>query len=67
MGNGGWNGHVLRAIQRSGGFSCVRDALRESNFSGFAVVEQDMYPAPFDKPLPLGKRNRDYLRQIGIG
>lgn len=48
-------------------FLALRDALRESHFSGFAVVEQDMYPAPFDKPLPIGKRNRDYLRQIGIG
>jgi inosose dehydratase len=48
-------------------FLAFRDALREADFSGFAVVEQDMYPAPFDKPLPIGKRNRDYLRQIGIG
>jgi inosose dehydratase len=48
-------------------FLAFRDALKETNFSGFAVVEQDMYPAPFDKPLPLGKRNRDYLREIGIG
>lgn len=48
-------------------FLAFRDALKETNFSGFAVVEQDMYPAPFDKPLPLGKRNREYLRQIGIG
>jgi inosose dehydratase len=48
-------------------FLAFRDALRETNFSGFAVVEQDMYPAPFDKPLPIGKRNREYLRQIGIG
>ena len=36
-------------------FLAFRDALKETNFSGFAVVEQDMYPAPFDKPLPLGK------------
>ena len=48
-------------------FLAFRDALEETQYSGFAVVEQDMYPAPFDKPLPIGKRNRDYLRQIGIG
>ena len=48
-------------------FLAFRDALKETNFSGFAIVEQDMYPAPFDKPLPLGKRNREYLRQIGVG
>ena len=30
-------------------------------------VEQDMYPAPFDKPLPIAKRNRAYLKQMGFG
>jgi len=34
---------------------------------GFAIVEQDMYPAPFDKPLPIAKRTRAYLREIGMG
>ena len=32
-----------------------------------AIVEQDMYPAPFDKPLPIARRTREYLRGIGIG
>ena len=41
--------------------------LREIDFNGWAIVEQDMYPAPFDKPLPIAKRTRAYLRQIGIG
>jgi hypothetical protein len=26
-----------------------------------------MYPAPFDKPLPIARRTREYLREIGIG
>ena len=26
-----------------------------------------MYPAPFDKPLLIAKRTREYLREIGIG
>jgi inosose dehydratase len=30
-------------------------------------VEQDMYPAPFDKPLPIAQRNRAYLKQMGYG
>ena len=48
-------------------FLAFRDALREFDFGGFAVVEQDMYPAPFDKPLPIARRTRDYFREIGIG
>lgn len=48
-------------------FLAFRDVLREIDFSGWAIVEQDMYPAPFDKPLPIAKRTRAYLRQIGIG
>lgn len=48
-------------------FLAFRDVLREIDFNGWAIVEQDMYPAPFEKPLPIAKRTRSYLRQIGIG
>jgi len=48
-------------------FEAFRDVLKEVNFEGFGIVEQDMYPAPFDKPLPIGKRTRAYLKEIGIG
>jgi inosose dehydratase len=48
-------------------FGAFRDALAEFNYDGWATVEQDMYPAPFDKPLPIAKRTRAYLRDIGIG
>ena len=48
-------------------FTAFRDLLRELNYGGYAIVEQDMYPAPFDKPLPIARRTRDYLRQVGIG
>jgi inosose dehydratase len=48
-------------------FEAFRDLLREIDFEGFAIVEQDMYPAPFDKPLPIATRTGDYLRKIGIG
>ena len=44
-----------------------RDLLRELDYTGFGMVEQDMFPAPFDKPLPIAKRTRAYLREIGIG
>ena len=48
-------------------FVAFRDVLREIDYRGWAIVEQDMYPAPFDKPLPIAKRTRAYLREIGIG
>jgi inosose dehydratase len=48
-------------------FAAFRDVLREVNYNGFAIVEQDMYPAPFEKPLPIAKRTRAYLREIGLG
>ena len=48
-------------------FVAFRDVLQEVNYEGWAVVEQDMYPAPFDKPLPIARRNRAYLRELGIG
>jgi inosose dehydratase len=36
-------------------------------FDGWGIVEQDMYPAPFDKPLPIARRNREFLRNHAIG
>lgn len=48
-------------------FIAFRDLLREIGYDSFAIVEQDMYPAPFDKPLPIAKRTRAYLREIGLG
>ena len=33
----------------------------------FVVVEQDMYPADFDKPRPIAQRTYTYLRGLGIG
>ena len=48
-------------------FAAFRDALQAVDYDGWATVEQDMYPAPFDKPLAIAKRTRDYLKQIGFG
>lgn len=45
----------------------LRDLLGELKFEGFGIVEQDMYPAPLDKPLPIAKRTRAYLKTIGLG
>ena len=45
----------------------LRDLLIELDYRGFAVVEQDMFPTAFDKPLPIAKRTRAYLREINVG
>ena len=48
-------------------FIAFRDMLNEIGYEGWGIVEQDMYPAPLDKPRPIAKRTRAYLRQIGMG
>jgi len=45
----------------------VLGALAERNAELFVVVEQDMYPADFDKPKPIAKRTYDYLTASGVG
>jgi inosose dehydratase len=47
-------------------FVAFRDALVEQNFAGFAIVEQDMYPTEFDRPLPIAKSTYAYLSQLGL-
>ncbi|GAA0318797.1 sugar phosphate isomerase/epimerase [Oceanobacillus oncorhynchi subsp. oncorhynchi] len=42
-------------------FEAFIDVLKDIDFDGWAVVEQDMYPAPFDKPYPIAKRTYDYV------
>lgn len=42
-------------------------AAEELGYRGWGIVEQDMYPTPFDKPLPIAKRNREFLQRNGIG
>ena len=39
----------------------------EVGYDGWGIVEQDMFPAPFDKPLPIARRNRQFLRDHRIG
>ena len=40
--------------------------LTKVDFDGWAIVEQDIYPAPFDKPLSIVKHTREYLEYIGM-
>jgi inosose dehydratase len=48
-------------------FRAFADVLHSVNYRGFAIVEQDMYPTQFDRPLPIAKRTRTYLHELGIG
>jgi inosose dehydratase len=45
----------------------VLAALSELDSELFVVVEQDMYPAAFDVPLPIATRTRVYLNSQGLG
>lgn len=46
-------------------FAALVDALENSDYRGWIVVEQDVLPA-MGAPLESAKRNRKYLREIGI-
>jgi inosose dehydratase len=46
-------------------FRALKQALDEIRFEGWGIVEQDMYPAPPDKPLPIAERSYVYLRSLG--
>ena len=47
-------------------FRAVVDFLRSRDYAGYVVYEQDMYPCPPDKPLPIAKRNREALKALGL-
>jgi inosose dehydratase len=43
------------------------DFMKQINYDGWVVVEQDMYPLDnFDKPFEIAARTRKYLRGVGI-
>ncbi|MDQ6672735.1 MAG: sugar phosphate isomerase/epimerase [Chloroflexota bacterium] len=48
-------------------FHSLNRVVGQVDFDGWGIVEQDMFPAPFDKPLPIARRNRQYLRDTGLG
>ena len=47
-------------------FLSLARLLKDRAYDGWATVEQDMFPAPFDQPLPIARRTRAYLREIGL-
>ena len=60
-------GVFVEPAQGAVDFPAFRDLLQELDYGGFGIVEQDMFPAPPDKPLPIARRTRRYLRDIGLG
>jgi inosose dehydratase len=49
--------------------AAILDALRESGFQGWLVVEQDMLPRPHestDRAARDQRRNREYLERRGL-
>ena len=46
-------------------FGGMRDALRSQQYSGWIVVEQDIFPG-LGTPAASAQRNRDYLRRLGL-
>jgi inosose dehydratase len=47
-------------------FVALRDALADAAYEGPAIVEQDLYPCPVDKPLPIATRTYNYLTRVGF-
>ncbi|MFI9718156.1 sugar phosphate isomerase/epimerase family protein [Streptomyces sp. NPDC052396] len=43
----------------------VLSAAQRLGVDLFAIVEQDMYPCPPDRPLPIARRTRAFLRSCG--
>ncbi|MEU3045302.1 sugar phosphate isomerase/epimerase [Streptomyces sp. NPDC006984] len=51
------------------GVPALEPVLRAAGALGvdlFAIVEQDMYPCPADRPLPIAERTRAFLRSCGV-
>lgn len=47
-------------------FGELRSAIDELGYEGYAIIEQDMYPADFDRPLPIARHTQEYLAGLGL-
>jgi inosose dehydratase len=59
-------GMFVEPSQGAVDFPRLRDAMVETGYSGYAIVEQDMYPTDFDAPLPIARRTHRYLADLGL-
>jgi len=46
-------------------FKAITDALRDRNYNGWIVVEQDVLPG-MGNPRHFAKSNRIYLKTLGL-
>lgn len=54
--------------QGSVDFPALLEVLRSLDYHGWAVIEQDVFPDdPNSDPLRSAKKNREYVRKIGMG
>jgi inosose dehydratase len=60
------DGMFVEPSQGAVDFPGLRDAITETGYSGYAIVEQDMYPTHFDRPLPIAQRTQRYLADLGL-
>ncbi|HUQ86332.1 MAG TPA: TIM barrel protein [Vicinamibacterales bacterium] len=49
----------------SADLAAMTDALRRSNYNGWIVVEQDVFPG-YGTPKASAQKSRDYLRKLGL-
>jgi inosose dehydratase len=47
-------------------FEGLAVALHDTGYSGYAIVEQDMFPCDPAVPLPLARRTITYLKGLGF-
>lgn len=48
-------------------FRQLGSIIERVGYDGYGIVEQDLYPTTMDRPLPIARRTRSYLRDIGLG
>jgi inosose dehydratase len=41
-------------------------AIDDVGYEGYAIIEQDMYPTDFGRPLPIAQRSQRYLSGLGL-
>jgi inosose dehydratase len=46
-------------------FRRLHEVVERVGYHGIATIEQDMYPTEFDRPLPIARRTKAFLSELG--
>jgi inosose dehydratase len=46
-------------------FRRLHEVVERVGYQGVATIEQDMYPADFERPLPIARRTKAFLSTLG--